>query len=75
MLKGSDASFGFPRPRASNSWTCNAELLVGITAEVLLDEGRSKTIETGSHRRVGGKEITRPRDRQRDVEWLARFPP
>jgi len=35
----------------------NAQLLFGIPAQVLLDEGRSETVETGGHRRVGGEEI------------------
>ena len=48
----------------------NAELLFGVTTEVLLDEGRSKTVKAGGHRRVGGEEIARSRDRQRDFEGL-----
>ena len=31
--------------------------LLGISAEVLLDEGRSETVKAGGHRRVGGEEI------------------
>ena len=37
----------------------NSEFLLRITAEVLLDERRSETIKAGSHRRVGGKEVSR----------------
>src|ERR1017187_1040931 len=48
----------------------NAEFLLCITAEVLLDEGRSETVKAGSHGRVGGKEISRSRDGQRDFEGL-----
>ena len=48
----------------------DAELLLGIAAEVLLDEGRSETVEAGGHRRVGGEEVARPRDGQRDFEGL-----
>src|SRR3984893_12355447 len=47
-----------------------AELLHGITAEVLLDEGRSETVKAGGHCRVGGEEIPRSSDGQRDVEGL-----
>ena len=36
---------------------CNAELLLGITAEVLLDEGRRETVKAGGHCRVGGEEV------------------
>ena len=42
----------------------------GVTAEVLLDEGRSEAVKAGGHRRVGGEEIAGPRDRQRDFEGL-----
>ena len=48
----------------------NAELLFGIPAQVLLDEGRSKTVETGGHRRMGGEEITRSRRGQCHFEGL-----
>ena len=48
----------------------NAELLLGIAPEVLLDERRSKTVKPGGHRRMGGKEVTRPRDGQCDFEGL-----
>ena len=53
----------------------DAELLLGITAEVLLDEGRSETVKAGGHRRVGGEEIPRSRDGQRDFEGLRRSLP
>ena len=49
---------------------CNAELLLGIPTEVLLDEGRSETVKAGGHRRVGGEEVPRSRDGQRDFEGL-----
>ena len=42
----------------------------GIPAEVLLDEGRSETVKAGGHRRVGGEEVPRSRDGQRDFEGL-----
>ena len=48
----------------------DAELLLGIAAEVLLDEGRSEAVEAGGHRRVGGEEVARPGDGQRDLEGL-----
>ena len=35
----------------------DAELLLGISAEVLLDEGGSETVKAGSYRRVGREEI------------------
>jgi hypothetical protein len=47
-----------------------AEFLRGITAEVLLDEGRSEPIKAGGHCRVGGEEVPRSRDGQRDIEGL-----
>ena len=53
---------------------CYAELLLGIAAEVLLDEGRCEAVKTGGHGRVGGEEVPRSRDGQRDFEGLARSP-
>ena len=70
MLKLSDESFGFWRPRASKSWSGDAELLLGIPTEVLLDESRSEAVKAGGHRRVGGEEVPRSRDGQRDFERL-----
>ena len=70
MLKGSDGSFGFWRPRASKSWREMPSCLLGIATEVLLDESRSETVKAGGHRRMGGEEISRSRDGQRDVERL-----
>src|SRR5579864_5078995 len=46
------------------------KLLLGITAEVSLDECRRETVEAGGHRRVRGKEIARPGDGQGDFEGL-----
>ena len=69
-MKLSDESFGFWRPRASKSWSGNAEFLLGITTEVLLDESRSETVKAGGHCRVGGEEVPRSRDGQRDFERL-----
>jgi hypothetical protein len=48
----------------------NAELLFGVPAKVLLDEGGSETVKTGGHRRVGGEEIARSCDGQGDFEGL-----
>ena len=36
----------------------------------MLDEGRSKAVKAGGHRRVGGEEVARSRDGQRDFEGL-----
>ena len=47
-----------------------AELLLGIATEVLLDEGRRKTVKAGGHRRVGGEEVACSRDGQGDFEGL-----
>ena len=49
---------------------CYAEFLLGIPTEVLLDESRSETIKAGGHCRVGGEEVPRSRDGQRDFEGL-----
>ena len=43
---------------------------LGVSTEVLLDEGRSETVKAGGHRRVGSEEITRPSDGQCDFEGL-----
>ena len=48
----------------------DAELLPGVAAEAVLDQGRSETVEAGGHRRVRGEEIARARDGQRDLEGL-----
>ena len=69
-MKLSDESFGFWRPRASKSWTCNAKLFLGVPTEVLLDESRSEAVKACSHRRVGGEKVARSRDGQRDFEGL-----
>ena len=50
MLKGSDASFGFWRPKRQQFLEGDAELLLGIAAEVLLHQCRSETVKTGGHR-------------------------
>ena len=70
MLKLSDESFGFWRPSASKSWSVMPSFCSRITTEVLLDEGRSETVKAGGHRRVGGEEVARSRDGQRDFEGL-----
>ena len=49
---------------------CYPEILLGITTEVLPDEGRSETIKARGHCRVGGEEVSRSRDSQRDIERL-----
>ena len=69
-MKLSDESFGFWRPRASRSLDRDAELLLGIATEVLLDEGGREPIKSGGHRRVGGEEVPGSRDGQRDLERL-----
>jgi len=51
----------------------HAEFLLCIPSEVLLDETRSKKIEARSHWRVGGEEVPRSRDSQRDFEGLPGF--
>ena len=61
-------SFGFWRPRASKSSKRYTELLLRITAEVLLDERRSETIKARSHRCVGGEKISRSGDGQSDLK-------
>src|ERR1019366_1045712 len=49
---------------------CQAELLLGVTAEVLFDERRSEAVEASSHCRVRGEQVPRSGDGQRDFEWL-----
>ena len=48
----------------------DADSLLRVAAEVLLDEGRGETVETGGHRRVGGEKVPRPRGGQRGFEGL-----
>src|SRR5208337_1358934 len=48
----------------------NPEPVLGIISEVLLDERRRETVKAGGHRRVGGEEIPRSGDGQRDFEGL-----
>ena len=70
MLKLSDESAGFWRPRASKFVKRQCRASFGISAEVLLDQRGSKTVKTRGHRRVGGEEIARSCDRQRHFEGL-----
>ena len=42
----------------------------GVAAEVLFDESGSETVKARGHRRVGGEEVPRSRDGQRDVKRL-----
>ena len=48
----------------------DAELLLGVSAEILLDQGRCETVESGGDRRVGSEEIPCAGDGERDVEGL-----
>lgn len=50
--------------------TSDAELLFGIPAKILCDEGGRETVKTGGHCRVGSEEIARSCDRQCDCEGL-----
>ena len=70
MLKGSEESFGFWRPRRQQIVKRNAQLFLGVSTEVLLDEGRREAIEAGGHRRVGGEEVSRARGGQRHFKGL-----
>jgi len=49
----------------------NAELLLGVSTEVLLDESRSEAVKTGGHRRVRGEEIADSSRGQCHFEGLA----
>src|SRR5271157_3258266 len=49
----------------------NAEFLRGISTEVLLDEGGSKEVKTGGHRRMRGEEIAGSSRGQGHFEGLA----
>ena len=69
-LKLSDGSFGFCRPKASNVVELDTEPLLGVTAEVLLDKGRSEAVKTVGHCRVGCEQISSSRDGQRNFEGL-----
>ena len=70
MLKLSDDVIRVPPAQGQQIVERDAELLLGITTEVLLDEGRSKAVKACGHRSVGGEEVTRPRYGQRDFERL-----
>jgi len=43
---------------------CDAELLLGVATEVLLDEGGIEAVKAGGDCRVGGEEVSRSRDGQ-----------
>jgi len=49
----------------------DAERVLGVAAEVALDESRGKPVESRAHRRVRGEEIAGSRDGQRHVEGVA----
>ena len=51
----------------------DAEFLLGIGTEIFLDEGRGETVKAGGHCRVGGEEVPRSSDGQRDFEGLRRL--
>ena len=51
----------------------DAELLLRVSAQVLLDEGRSETVKAGGYRRVGGEEIAGSRRGECHFEGLARL--
>ena len=48
----------------------DAELLLGIAAQVLLDERGGEAVEPRSHGRVGGEDVACSRDGQCDFEGL-----
>jgi len=52
---------------------CHAELLLGVSAQVLLDESRSETVKTGGDRGVRSKEVACPSDCQCHFEGLTTF--
>ena len=52
---------------------CDAELLLGVATQVLLDEGRIEAVKAGGYCRVGGEEISRSRDGQCHFEGLPRL--
>ena len=72
MLKPSDGSSGFRRPKASKSCSVMPNCS-GIADQVLLDETGRETVESSRHCRVGREKVARPGDGQRNVEWLARL--
>ena len=65
---------GFAVRAPASPRTLDAELPLGIPAEVLVDEGRRKTIEAGGHRRVSREEIPRSSDGQSGFEGLPGLP-
>src|SRR5712692_2858207 len=64
-------------------WICTAEgeqpvdtkpqSVLGVPAEVVLDEGRREAIKASGYRGVGRKEIARPGDRQSNIKWVTGF--
>ena len=74
MLKGSAGSFGVRAPEGQQVAERDAELLPGVAAEVLLDQGRGEAVEAGGHRGVGGEEVAGPRGGQRGRRRAARSP-
>src|SRR5579864_5527669 len=65
------AIFGIPPAERLQIVKRYAEKFFRVPFEVLLDQLRSKPIETGFHRSVGGEQIARARHGERDFEWLA----
>ena len=58
MLKLSEESSGFLRPKGQQIVQWNAETLLGIGAEISLDEGWGETIKAGRYRRVGSEKVS-----------------
>ena len=71
MLKGSAESSGFCAAQGQQIVQRNAEPLLGVLPEVLLDERGSEPVKTSGHRGVGGEKIARPGDRQCGFKGLA----
>ena len=57
-------------PRGQQTVEMDAEIVLGIAAEVLLDQSPREAIEAGGHCRVGGEQLPRLRNGQRHVKGL-----
>lgn len=61
-----------PSAQGHQGFKVDAELFPGVNIEIALHQIRRKGIESRDDRRMRGKGVSRPRDRQGNVETAAR---
>ena len=70
-MNGSDESLGIASPQREKLVDRNRQFLLGILAEVSLDQAGSKAVKARLHGSMGRKKVAGTGDGKRDVERLA----